>query len=74
MQFPVITSFTSFIYDDLAEIVLPAHLIVDIANYEIEAPQDPRFQIARRMERFIANAGQASSCMVALSTYNTDML
>ena len=54
-------SFTSFIYDDLAEIVLPAHLIVDIANYEVEAPKDPRFQIARKMEKFIANAGQVGS-------------
>ncbi|CAK7566588.1 MAG: N-alpha-acetyltransferase, non-catalitic subunit [Sporothrix epigloea] len=38
--------------DDLAVVVLPANMILDPANDEIEAVQDPRFALAKQMEEF----------------------
>ena len=51
-------TFTQFIFDDLSEVVLPADISVDTANYTIEAPQDPRFQIMSRMDMFVSRVGQ----------------
>ena len=53
-------SFKQLIFNDLEEIVLPADILVDTTNSEIEAPQDARFQIAKRMEAFVARVGQVS--------------
>ena len=47
--------------DDFAEIVLPADILVDPANGDIEAPQDPRFQISKRMDAFVTTAANVSS-------------
>ncbi|MCJ1399551.1 hypothetical protein MMC11_002753 [Xylographa trunciseda] len=52
------TSFTHFIFDDLAELVLPADLLVDMVNYDVEAPQSRKFQIAQRMDVFVSRVGQ----------------
>ena len=52
------TSFTQFIFDDLAELVLPADILVDMANYVVEAPQSRKFQIAKRMDVFVGRVGQ----------------
>ncbi|MCJ1390800.1 hypothetical protein MMC18_003661 [Xylographa bjoerkii] len=52
------TSFTQFIFDDLAELVLPADLLVDMANHDVEAPQSQKFQIAKRMDEFVDRVGQ----------------
>ena len=49
-------SFKQLIFDDLEEIVLPADLLVDPTNKEIEAPQDSRFQMAKRMDDFMTRA------------------
>ena len=51
-------SFKQFIFDDLGEIVLPANLLIDPANDLVEAPNDPRFQIARKLEDFVARGGE----------------
>lgn len=48
---------TRLIFDDLAEIVLPAHFLVDPANGDVEAPQDPRFRIWREMQSFVLRVG-----------------
>ena len=53
-------SIKQFIFEDLAEIVLPADILVDPRNSEVEAPRDPRFEIAKRMEIFVARVGQVS--------------
>ncbi|MCJ1285332.1 hypothetical protein MMC26_004672 [Xylographa opegraphella] len=52
------TSFTKFIFDDLAELVLPAEILVDMANYDVEAPQSRKFQIAKIMNVFVDRVGQ----------------
>ena len=54
-------SIKELIFDDLAEIVLPADILVDRTNDSIEAPQAPRFQIARKMDDYVARVGQVSS-------------
>jgi len=53
-------SIKQLLFDDLAEIVLPADLLLDPQNSEVEVPKDPRFQIAKRMDIFVARAGQVT--------------
>lgn len=48
---------TKLIYDDLAEIVLPADILLDPANGNVEAPHDPRFQMAKEMSGFVLRIG-----------------
>ena len=50
-----------FIFNDLAELVLPLDILIDPKNSMVEAPQDPRFQIAQKMELFVSRVGQVSS-------------
>ncbi|KAL9047417.1 MAG: hypothetical protein Q9214_000008 [Letrouitia sp. 1 TL-2023] len=50
---------TRLIFDDLAEIVLPAHFLVDPANSDVEAPQDPRFKVWKEMQSFVLRVGDA---------------
>ncbi|KAL9106515.1 MAG: hypothetical protein Q9187_008551, partial [Circinaria calcarea] len=52
-------SIHQLILEDLAEIVLPADILVDPGNADVELPQDPRFQIAKRMELFVSRVGQS---------------
>ena len=49
-----------FIFDDFEELVLPADILIDPANEDIEAPQDPRFQISKRMDAFVTKAADVS--------------
>ncbi|KAI9836202.1 MAG: hypothetical protein M1819_001539 [Sarea resinae] len=51
-------SVKQMIFDDLAEIVLPADMLIDPQNSEVELPSDPRFQISRRMDEFVQRAAQ----------------
>lgn len=44
--------------DDFSIITMPASPLLDRANDEIEAPQDPRFDIAGQMEAFRQRAAQ----------------
>lgn len=46
------------IFEDLAELVLPADILLEHANFEIEIPDDHRFQIAKRMEAFLNRVEQ----------------
>ena len=48
------------LFDDFEELVLPADVLIDPANDEIEAPQDPRFQISKRMDAFVTKAANVS--------------
>ena len=54
-------SIKQLIFEDLAEIVLPADILVDRTNDNVEAPQAPRFQIARKMDDYVARVGQVSN-------------
>ena len=58
------------IFEDLAELVLPAHLLLDPANAAIETPHDERFQIARRMENFIHTVRTVRGHRPAISYYD----
>lgn len=53
-------SLKQLLFDDLEELVLPADILVDPANSHIEAPQDPRFQISKRMDVFVTKAADVS--------------
>ena len=39
-------------FDELRDLVLPAHHLLDPANFAIETPQDPRFRLAQGMGKF----------------------
>ncbi|KAF9883813.1 hypothetical protein FE257_002750 [Aspergillus nanangensis] len=47
-----------FLYDELAEIVLPASALLRANTDEIEMPSDPRFQIAQHMDAFVKRFAQ----------------
>ncbi|KAL8833043.1 MAG: hypothetical protein Q9170_004548 [Blastenia crenularia] len=48
---------SKFIFDDLEELILPADILLDPANSSVEAPHDPRFQIAEEMRGFVLRVG-----------------
>ncbi len=39
--------------DELADMLLPADVLLDTANSNVEAPHDARFQLARCLDSFI---------------------
>ncbi|KAJ5861262.1 uncharacterized protein N7529_008572 [Penicillium soppii] len=47
-----------FLYDELAELVLPANILLEANTDEVEMPSDPRFQIAQKMEGFLKRFSQ----------------
>lgn len=53
-------SIQQLIFDDLEETVLPASPLVDPTNAHVEAPQDPRFQVIKKMDTFITRAADVS--------------
>ena len=56
-------SIKQLLFDDLEEISLPADILVDGTNSGIEAPQDPRFQIAKKMDEFVQRAADVRSIL-----------
>lgn len=54
---------TKLLHDDLEELVLPADILLDPANSDIEAPHDPRFQIAKEMRGFMLRVGDVSALL-----------
>lgn len=50
-----------FLYDDLAELVLPSSVLLQANTDEVELPSDPRFQIAQKMEGFVKRFSQVCS-------------
>lgn len=52
---------TKAVHDDLEELVLPADILLDSANGDVEAPHDPRFQMAKEMRAFMLRVGDVSS-------------
>jgi len=54
MLFPAGSSWCAqFFFDELNEIVLPAPILVDVRNFDVEAPHDPRFQVGEKMNNFV---------------------
>lgn len=53
-------SVKQYLFDDFEELVLPADVLIDPANGDVEAPQDPRFQISKRMDAFVTKAADVS--------------
>jgi len=51
-------SVKQFLYDDLAELVLPASLLLEANTDDVELPTDPRFQIAQQMDGFVKRFAQ----------------
>lgn len=46
-------SVRQFLYDDLAELVLPSNILLQANTDDVEVPSDPRFQIASHMNEFV---------------------
>jgi hypothetical protein len=51
-----------FLYDELAEIVLPSSSLLLANKDETEMPSDPRFQIANHMDTFVKRFAQVRYC------------
>ena len=49
------------LFDDLAEIVLPADVLLDERNADVELPGDPRFEMVKGMDDFASRACQVCS-------------
>lgn len=49
-------SFKQLLFHDLEELVLPADPLLEATNGDVEAPQDPRFQMAKKMDAFVTRA------------------
>ncbi|KAJ5919857.1 hypothetical protein N7454_009692 [Penicillium verhagenii] len=47
-----------FLFDDLAELVLPGSILLEANTDDVELPSDPRFQIARLMDGFVKRFAQ----------------
>lgn len=66
-------SIKQFLFDSLEEMVLPASMLIDTANDDVEAPQDPRFQIVGRMDTFISRTADVSySAALVVRTDTTE--
>ena len=53
-----LSSTKQMLFDELADLVLPADILLDPANHEVEVPQDPRFHMARIMDKFTTRVVQ----------------
>lgn len=51
-------SVREFLYDELAELVLPSSVLLQANMDETEMPSDPRFQIANVMDGFVKRFAQ----------------
>ncbi|GLI79937.1 N-alpha-acetyltransferase, non-catalitic subunit [Penicillium ochrochloron] len=51
-------SVRQFLYDDLAELVLPSSILLRANTDEVELPSDPRFRVAQIMEGFVKRFAQ----------------
>ncbi|KAL8639196.1 MAG: hypothetical protein Q9228_003743 [Teloschistes exilis] len=60
---------TKLVFDDLEELTLPADILLDPANGDIEAPHNPRFQIAQAMREHVLRIGDAENLDVGLRKY-----
>lgn len=51
-------SVKDFLFDELAEVVLPGSVLLEASMDETEMPSDPRFQIAQLMTGFAKRFSQ----------------
>lgn len=61
MMAPGKISLEEFANNNLEEIVLPASMLLDPTNEDVEAPHDPRFQVFQKMRAFSARAGEVGA-------------
>ncbi|KAA8913299.1 Mak10 subunit, NatC N-terminal acetyltransferase-domain-containing protein [Sphaerosporella brunnea] len=47
------------LFDDIQELAYPVKELLDPKNFEVEAPQSPKYQIAKRMDWFVERAGRS---------------
>lgn len=50
-------SVKDFLYNELAELVLPSSVLLQANTDETEMPSNPRFQIAKHMDGFVKRFG-----------------
>lgn len=62
-------SVKGFLFDNIREITLPASILVDMENENVEAPQDPRFQINLKMDTLLARSADVS-IVLNFAAYN----
>lgn len=62
-------SVKQFLYDDLAELVLPSSILLQANMDETEMPSDPRFQIAKKMDDFVKRFAQVRFNLVRWEMY-----
>lgn len=62
-------SVKGFLLDNLEEVTLPASILVDLANENVEAPQDPRFQINIKMDTLLARCADVSIILSCCCTH-----
>lgn len=53
-----VVSVRDFLYDELAELVLPTSLLLQANTDQTEMPSNPRFQIAQHMDGFVKRFSQ----------------
>lgn len=53
-------SVKNLFYDELRDHVLPSSILLQAENADIEVPTDPRFQIHKSMEAFVARVAHVS--------------
>ncbi|KAJ5912965.1 hypothetical protein N7504_001848 [Penicillium tannophilum] len=63
-------SVKQFLFDDLAELVLPCSILLEANTDDVELPSDPRFQIARHMDGFVKRFAQPFVDSVRCSCLN----
>ncbi|EHA25269.1 hypothetical protein ASPNIDRAFT_211551 [Aspergillus niger ATCC 1015] len=61
-----------FLYDELAELVLPSSILLQANMDDIEVPSDPRFQIAKQMDAFVHRFSQAEDLDEQLRTLSKE--
>jgi len=59
-----------FVFRDLAELVLPDNVLIDLSNDLAEAPQSDKFKISEAMKAFSAAAGHAFLELMRCLTMN----
>lgn len=61
-------SVKEFVVADLEELVLPASWLIAPMAYEVEAPHDPRFEVIRKVDAFLTQAGEVGNFLIVLLT------
>lgn len=61
-----------FLYDELAELVLPSNILLEANTEDVEVPSDPRFQIAQKMNGFVKRFSQVNCFPLSFKYMSTN--